>query len=118
MAGMMGSPFTINGRTFDIERVDFAAPAGAVEIWEFVNNTMMAHPMHVHGVRMSMLSRGGGAVAARRQALLHDWRLSRKALVITEAELRLIASAAIIGDSNQPVNGNSSPAASGTPSAL
>ncbi len=30
---------------------------------------------------------------------------SRRALVITEAELRLIASAAIMGDSNQPVNG-------------
>lgn len=37
---------------------------------------------------------------------------------MTDAELRLIASAAIIGDSNQPVNGNSTPAASGTPSAL
>jgi hypothetical protein len=31
--------------------------------------------------------------------------LSRKAFVITEAELRLIASAATIGDSNQPVSG-------------
>lgn len=43
---------------------------------------------------------------------------SRSAFAITEAELRLIASAAIIGDSNQPVSGYSSPAASGTPSAL
>ena len=42
----------------------------------------------------------------------------RSALPITEAELRLIASAAIIGDSSQPVNGNSTPAASGTPSAF
>ena len=31
--------------------------------------------------------------------------LKRNAFVITEAELRLIASAAIIGDSNQPVKG-------------
>ena len=42
----------------------------------------------------------------------------RSALPITDAELRLIASAAIIGDSSQPVNGYSTPAASGTPSAL
>ena len=42
----------------------------------------------------------------------------RKALLITETELRLIASAAIMGDKSQPVNGNSTPAASGTPSAL
>jgi hypothetical protein len=39
-------------------------------------------------------------------------------LKITDAELRLIASAAIIGDNYQPVNGHSTPAASGTPSAL
>ena len=42
----------------------------------------------------------------------------RKALVMTETELRLMASAAIIGDNSQPVNGYSSPAASGTPSEL
>ena len=45
-------------------------------------------------------------------------RLSRKAFEMTDTELRLMASAAIIGDSSQPVNGNSTPAASGTPSAL
>ena len=30
---------------------------------------------------------------------------SRKALLITDTELGLIASAAIMGDNNQPVNG-------------
>ena len=44
--------------------------------------------------------------------------LSRKALVITDAELRLIARAAIIGDSSQPVNGYRTPAANGMPRAL
>ena len=43
---------------------------------------------------------------------------NRSALPITETELRLIASAAIIGERSQPVNGNSTPAASGTPSML
>lgn len=42
----------------------------------------------------------------------------RKALLITDTELRLIASAAIIGDKSQPVKGKSTPAANGTPSAL
>jgi hypothetical protein len=44
--------------------------------------------------------------------------ISRKALVMTENDDRLIASAANIGDSNAPVNGYSSPAAMGMPSAL
>ena len=67
--GMMGGPFTINGRTFNIARTDLAVPSGGVEIWRFVNNTGMAHPMHVHGVRMSVLSRDGSAPAAYEQGL-------------------------------------------------
>ena len=67
--GMMGSPFTINGRAFDMDRIDFAVPADTVEVWRFVNATGMAHPMHVHGVRMSMLSRGGNAPAAYEQGI-------------------------------------------------
>ena len=47
------------------------------------------------------------------------YRLRRRsALPITDAELRLIASAAIKGDSSQPVNGYNTPAAIGMPSAL
>src|SRR5690606_38767810 len=58
---------------------------------------------------------GGG----RRQIMPAPYRpRSRNALAITEAELRLIASAAIIGDSSQPVTGYSTPAASGMPRAL
>ncbi len=43
---------------------------------------------------------------------------SRNAFATTDTELRLIASAAIIGLSSRPVNGYSTPAAIGTPSAL
>jgi hypothetical protein len=43
---------------------------------------------------------------------------NRNAFEMTDAELRLIANAAIIGDSSHPVNGYNTPAAKGTPSAL
>jgi blue copper oxidase len=62
--GMMGEAFTINGRRFDIGRIDLRMPAGGVEVWRIFNATAMAHPMHVHGVRMSLLSRGGSAPAS------------------------------------------------------
>ena len=52
------------------------------------------------------------------RSIRHSTRFNRNALNTTDAELKLIASAAIIGDSNQPVNGYNTPAASGTPSAL
>ena len=45
-------------------------------------------------------------------------RRKRSALEITETELKLMATAANIGDSSQPVSGNNKPAASGTPNAL
>lgn len=48
----------------------------------------------------------------------NDTRLNRNALAMTETELKLIANAAIIGDSKMPKNGYSMPAATGTPRAL
>lgn len=44
--------------------------------------------------------------------------LSRKAFAITETELKLIAKAAIIGESNIPKTGNRTPAATGIPRVL
>lgn len=67
--GMMGGAFTINGRSLDIGRIDFSVPANSVEVWTFTNATNMAHPMHVHGVKMSMLTRAGVAPAAYEQGL-------------------------------------------------
>jgi hypothetical protein len=45
-------------------------------------------------------------------------RLSRRELLITETELKLIAAAAIIGDNSIPKNGYNTPAAIGTPAVL
>jgi len=45
-------------------------------------------------------------------------RFSLSELVITETELKLIAAAAIIGDSSMPKNGYSTPAVIGAPAVL
>ena len=44
--------------------------------------------------------------------------LNLRAFTITETELKLIARAAIIGESSIPKNGNNTPAAIGTPKVL
>jgi FtsP/CotA-like multicopper oxidase with cupredoxin domain len=69
MGGGMGSgmSFTINGSPFNIARTDFSLTANATEVWTFTNTTGMGHPIHVHGVRMSLLSRNGAPVAAQEQ---------------------------------------------------
>ena len=40
--------FTIDGRTFDPERVDISTTIGEVEEWTIVNETGMDHPFHLH----------------------------------------------------------------------
>ena len=40
--------FLINGRTFDANRIDTSVRLGAVEDWDYINQTGMDHPMHLH----------------------------------------------------------------------
>lgn len=55
----MMSGHTINGRQFEMERVDERVEQGSTEIWEFVNNSNVPHPMHVHAVQFKVLDRSG-----------------------------------------------------------
>ena len=90
--GMMGSPFTINGRRFDIGRIDLAVPPGAVEVWRFVNATGMAHPMHVHGVRMSLLSRDGSTPAPHEQGLRDTFLVDAMQTISVAVQTPLVTS--------------------------
>lgn len=63
MGGMMGSRaagsgLTINGKPFDMGRIDETVKLGSTEIWE-VSGEMMRHPLHIHGVHFDVLSRNG-----------------------------------------------------------
>ena len=60
MGGMMmgGGGFAINGRPFDMGRLDFKVSRGTVERWH-IRSTMVAHPFHVHGVRFRVVTENG-----------------------------------------------------------
>ena len=58
--GMGGGGMAINGRPFDMRRIDEAVRLGDVEIWE-VSGEMMAHPFHVHGVQFEVRLASGRA---------------------------------------------------------
>ncbi len=49
----------INGKTMDMDRVDFAAKLGATEIWEIENIVGMDHPFHLHGFQFQVIDRNG-----------------------------------------------------------
>jgi blue copper oxidase len=91
--GMMSSTFTISGRSFDIDRADFSAPANVVEVWRFFNATNMVHPMHVHGVKMSLLSRGGAPPATYEQGLRDTFTVEPMETVAVAVQTAAVASA-------------------------
>jgi blue copper oxidase len=52
---------SINGKTFDMERIDEVVDAGSTEIWEFDNRMGdEIHPMHIHGAQFQIIERMGG----------------------------------------------------------
>ncbi len=47
--------FLINGKAFDMARVDIVAKVGETELWEIVNQADMDHPFHVHGTQFQVI---------------------------------------------------------------
>ena len=56
-AASMGMDFLINGKAFDMGRVDIVARAGDTELWEIVNQADMDHPFHIHGTQFQVVER-------------------------------------------------------------
>ena len=58
-----GGQLTLNGRHFDIRRVDYTIPMGDTEIWEISNRQMgmmsVPHTMHLHDVQFQVLDVDG-----------------------------------------------------------
>lgn len=55
-----GEMHQINGRSFDMDRVDEQIPLGQVEHWVFSNDSTLPHPVHLHGSHFQVVSRSGG----------------------------------------------------------
>ncbi len=51
--------FFINGLKFNLETVNFSIELGKTEVWTITNQTMMAHPFHVHGNSFYILEKNG-----------------------------------------------------------
>jgi blue copper oxidase len=60
----MDGPFYFNEQLFDMERIDQQIPLNNIEIWSISNQTMVAHPFHIHDVQFFVLDRDGINVAA------------------------------------------------------
>lgn len=56
--------FLVNGRVFDLNRVDLRSNLGALEEWEVTNLAGMDHPFHIHQGQFQIVSRTKGGVTA------------------------------------------------------
>ena len=50
----------INGREFELERVDEVVPRGQPEVWSIINESGLPHPVHVHAGQFRVVARRGG----------------------------------------------------------
>lgn len=56
---VMDGPFYFNDSSFNMSRIDFTIPINSVEQWRLVNETMVAHPFHIHDVQFYLQERNG-----------------------------------------------------------
>lgn len=61
---VMDGPFYFNDSTFNMMRIDYEIPINNIEIWKLVNETMVAHPFHIHDVQFYLFDRSGSTPPA------------------------------------------------------
>jgi len=68
----------INGKEFEMDRVEFRVPLGRTERWRFQSDGGAPHPVHVHGASFQVESRRGG------RGRLFPWELGWKDTVLLQ----------------------------------
>jgi len=52
-------PFGMNNKSFDMDYVNDTIDFNATEIWKLVNNTLVAHPFHIHDIQFNVIEKNG-----------------------------------------------------------
>jgi len=68
----------INGRVYDVNRIDWTVPLHQTELWKFVTTGNGPHPIHVHGASFQVVSRTGG------RGQVYPWEAGWKDTVLLE----------------------------------
>ena len=53
--------FTINGKSFDMSRIDTTMTLNQTEVWTITNNMRIVHNFHIHATHFRVIERGGSA---------------------------------------------------------
>jgi blue copper oxidase len=52
-------PFSIDGHKFSMDTINVTTYKNNIEIWKWVNHTLVAHPIHIHGMHFYILDIDG-----------------------------------------------------------
>ncbi|MEO6353605.1 MAG: multicopper oxidase family protein [Burkholderiaceae bacterium] len=65
--------FMVNGKQFDMNRIDLESRVNQVELWEIANDSDMDHPFHIHGTQFQVIEREiDGKVTLETYRAWHD----------------------------------------------
>ena len=78
--------WTINGRPYDMERIDATPELGSVETWLLVNTYTTSHVVHLHDVDWVVVGRNGAAPEAQELGLKETFRLDPGEAVLVGAK--------------------------------
>jgi blue copper oxidase len=68
----------INGKVYNMDRIDFTVPFQTTERWRFRSNGNAPHPVHIHGASFQVVSRTGG------RGRVFDWEKGWKDTVLLD----------------------------------
>lgn len=61
--------FTFNNVAFDMQVINDTIPLDNLEMWQFTNNSNIAHPIHIHDIEFYIVSRNGNQPPAYEEGL-------------------------------------------------
>jgi len=64
MQDMVEGPFTMNGHQFSMDTINDTTYLNHIEVWTLNNQTLVAHPFHIHDVQFFITDVNGGPAPA------------------------------------------------------
>ncbi len=57
-------PFGMNNKSFDMDSINEVVYLNTTEIWTLKNNTLVAHPFHIHDIQFNVIEEHGATIPA------------------------------------------------------
>ena len=114
----VGNVFMIDGKPYDLDRVDHTVKLGTAEEWEIVNETGAEHPFHIHVNHFQVIQPGvapeywpwqdtvslptRGSIKIRSRFLDYPGRFVLHCHILLHSDLGMMQNVEVVGDGKGP----------------